>query len=58
MDKGHVKAVRREEIKTANTYMEKFTQGEMQTKQCDTIWTCHNNKGCEEEALSLSLLGV
>ena len=37
MDKGHVKAVRREEIKTANTYMEKFTQGEMQTKQHDTI---------------------
>lgn len=38
--------------------MEQFTQGEMQTKQRDTIWTCHNNKRCEEEALSSSLLGV
>ena len=32
-----MKAVRREEIKMANTYMEQFTQGEMQTKQRDTI---------------------
>lgn len=37
MDKRHIKAVRREEIKMANTYTEKFTQGEMQTKQRDTI---------------------
>lgn len=37
MDKGHIKAVSREEIKMVNTYMEKFTQEEMQTKQRDSI---------------------
>ena len=29
MDKGHIKAVSREEIKMVNTYMEKFTQVEI-----------------------------
>lgn len=37
----------------ANTYTEKFTQGEMQTKQRDTIWTVTITKAAAAGSMSV-----